>query len=156
MGVSLKLGFLDIDAKWEANPTQRRAAWSLYVELATRVSTEPLAVDHGLLREALTSLYSLFKTTREILREAGPDIGISKQSVGGIALAVLNRRVRPFLAKWHPLLGYWEAGRGPAVSPFEHEQAWKGAQGLREELKILQRDLQEYTGELAKIAGVRE
>ena len=42
---------------------------------------------HFLYNEALNSLYSLFGTTREILKEAGSDVGASQNSVGGIAIA---------------------------------------------------------------------
>jgi hypothetical protein len=58
--VSVSLPFGIGSAEWEADPTERRAAWSLYVELVTRIAVQPLEIDEGLLREALTSLYSLF------------------------------------------------------------------------------------------------
>jgi hypothetical protein len=122
--VSVSLPFGIGSAEWEADKTERRAAWSLYVELVTRIAVEPLEGEEGLLREALNSLYSLFGTTREILKEAGPDVGASRNSVGGIAIAVLNRGLRPFLAKWHPRLQVWEAKRPSDVSPKEHEQQW--------------------------------
>ncbi|MFN6236143.1 hypothetical protein, partial [Microcystis sp.] len=109
--VSVSLPFGIGSAEWEADPTERRAAWSLYVELVTRIAVEPLEGEEGLLREALNSLYSLFGTTGEILKEAGPDVGASRNSVGGIAIAVLNRGLRRFLAKWHPRLQVWEAKR---------------------------------------------
>jgi hypothetical protein len=109
--VSVSLPFGIGSAEWEADKTERRAAWSLYVELVTRIAVEPLEGEEGLLHEALNSLYSLFGTTREILKEAGPDVGASRNSVGGIAIAVLNRGLRPFLTKWHPRLQVWEAKR---------------------------------------------
>jgi len=34
-----------------------------------------------------------------------------RQTVAGIALAILNERLRPFLAKWHPELSQWEGER---------------------------------------------
>jgi hypothetical protein len=67
--VSVSLPFGIGSAEWEADPTERRAAWSLYIELVTRIAVQPLEVDEGLLREALTSLYSMFGTTREILKQ---------------------------------------------------------------------------------------
>lgn len=96
--VSVNLPFGIGGTEWEPDNTERKAAWSLLVELVTRVTIQPLETDQGLLREALTSLYSLFATTREILKQAGPDVGASRQSVGGIAIIVLNRGLRPFLA----------------------------------------------------------
>ena len=94
--------------------------------------------------------------TREILKEAGPDVGISIKSVGGIAIAVLNRGLRPFLAKWHPLLQTYEAQRSPHLSPKEHEQQWSEEGKLRDELEKLRHDLGQYANALAKIAGVEE
>ena len=154
--VSLNLPFGIGGVEWEVDQTQSRAAWSLYVELVTRIAVEPLEADKGLVREALNSLYSLFGTTREILKEAGPDVGASKNSVGGIAIAVLNNGLRPFLAKWHPLLQVHEAQRPSGRSPKEHEQQWSEEPQLRSELTELRRNLAEYTKGLAEIAGVQE
>jgi hypothetical protein len=69
--VSLSLPFNLGSAKWEPDAAERRAAWSLYVELVTHSAVAPLEGDEGLLHETRSSLRSLFATTREILREAG-------------------------------------------------------------------------------------
>jgi hypothetical protein len=126
------------------------------VELVTRIAVEPLAGEEGLLREDLNSLYSLFGTTREILKEAGPEVGTSHRSVGGIAIAVLNRGLRPFLAKWHPRLQVWECQRPVDISPSEHEQKWSDALELRKELEVLRGNLHQYSLALADIAGIEK
>jgi hypothetical protein len=141
-------------AEWECKGEECRAAWSLYVELVTRVTIEPLGDEKGLLREALTSLYSLFESTRQILREAGPDVGASKKSVGGIAIGVLNRGLRPFLTEWHPRLKDWESQRATGVSPKEHEDRWPDASRLRQGLIELQRELKKYAQALELIVGL--
>ena len=141
-------------AEWEADSTERYAAWSLYVELVTRISVEPLHEDEGILREALNSLYGLFKTTREILREAGPDVGASHNSVGGIAITVLNRGLRPFLTKWHSILEVWETQRPSGVSTKEHEKQWLEESKMRGELEDLRQELNKYAQALAKISGI--
>ncbi len=141
---------------WKVDTTQKKAAWSLYVELVTRIAVQPLEVDQGLVREAMNSLYSLFSTTREVLKVAGPDVGASRDSVGGIAIAVLNNGLRPFLSKWHPLLQAWEARRPVGVSPKEHEQGWSEEAAARRELEALRVGLEEYAHALATIAGVEE
>lgn len=153
--VTVSLPFGIGSAEWETDVKQRRAAWSLYVELVTRIAVQPLEVDQGLLREALTSLHSLFSTTRQILKDAGPNVGASRDSVGGIAIAVLIRGIRPFLASWHPLLQAWEAQRLPHISPKEHEQNWCEEPTLRNELELLRQDLEQYANSLATIAGVK-
>ncbi|MBD1217702.1 MAG: hypothetical protein H9536_10355 [Aphanizomenon flos-aquae Clear-A1] len=154
--VSVSLPFGIGSAEWEADSTERKAAWSLYVELVTRIAVQPLASDQGLLREALASLYNLFPVTRQVLKEGGPDVGASHDSVGGIAIAVLNNGLRPFLSKWHPLLQTWEAQLPPHLSPREHERKWSEEPKLREELESLRQDLEQYANALAVIAGVEQ
>jgi len=152
--VSVSLPFGLGSAEWQSDDTQRRAAWSLYVELVTRIAVQSLELDEGLLREALNSLYSLFGTTRQVLKEAGPDVGASHNSVGGIAIAVLNRGLRPFLAKWHPRLQAWEVERPTDRSPKDHELQWVEELELRTALDDLRQDLEKYSLALAEIAGV--
>lgn len=153
--VKVQLAFLGISVEWEADPTERRAAWSLYVELITRISTQPLIAEQGLLREALTSLYSIFQVTRAILREACPDVGASDDSVGGIAIAVLNKRLRPVLTEWHSMLADYESTRRPDDGRQAHERNWPHYAKLRDELEQLRSDMDEYASALADIAGVR-
>lgn len=152
--VSVNLPFGIGGAEWEADATERKASWALYVELVTRIAVQPLEADQGLLREAISSLHTLFASTRQILREAGPDVGASRDSVGGIAIAVLNNGLRPFLSKWHPLLQVWEAQRPPQISLVSHEQSWEHAMTLRGELEVLRQDLEGYAKALAQISGV--
>ncbi len=141
-------------AEWESDKTERRAAWSLYVELVTRISIQPLGEEEGVLREALASLHSIFGTTREILKESGPDVGASKNSVGGIAITVLNKGLRPILSKWHPRLQAWNTQRDPGISPQEHEKQWPEEPQLRQEMEDLHKELKIYADVLSIIAGV--
>ena len=96
----------------------------------------------------------MFSTTREVLKQSGPKVGSSKSSVGGIAIAVLNNGLRPFLTKWYPMLQQWEVQRTNELSPQEHEKSWKHEPQLRQELESLRNDLAQYANALAKIAGV--
>lgn len=132
----------------------RRAAWKLYVELCTRVATQPLDSQEGLLREALDSLYSLFPTTRAILSEAGPSVAEGTDSLGSFAVQILNQVIRPVLAKWHPALTEWEHARDPKVPRVEHERRWPEAIGLRADLEKTRRHLLVYADALAQIAGL--
>ena len=153
--VSISLPFGIGSASWESDTTERRAAWELYIELVTRIAVQSLDSQDGLMREALNSLYSLFGSTREILRKAGPDVGASRESVGGIAIAVLNNGLRPFLSKWHPALQAWEATKDIGVSASTHEKSWSEESALRQELERLRDDLEQYAGALADIAGIK-
>jgi hypothetical protein len=153
--VSLKIPWIG-EVELAPDDTERRAAWALYVELVTRVAVQSLSADHGLLREALNSLHSLFGSTRQILREAGPAVGATRDSVGGIAIRVLNEGLRPVLTHWHPRLLAHEATRPPNVSPPDHEAAWQHAGELRQELEGLREKLAQYAHALGIIAGVEE
>src|SRR5689334_19885523 len=101
--VKLDLKLISINGTWEPNDEERRAAWELYVELLTRVGAVPL--ENGLLREALTSLYSLFGSSRQILRLYGPPVAEPKRNgqynLGYLVILMLNYAVRPVLAYWH-------------------------------------------------------
>lgn len=154
--VTVSLPFGIGSASWEADPTERNAAWELYVELVTRVAVQSLHPQEGLVREAMNSLYSLFGSTREVLRKAGPGVGASHDSVGGIAIAVLNNGLRPFLSKWHPLLQEWEEKKPNGTSPQAHEKDWDQEMTVRGELDALRGDLEQYANALAEIAGVTE
>ena len=74
---------------------------------------------------------------------------------GGIAIAVLNQGVRPFLTKWHPQLLVHEAGRAPSKAPQEWEREWSQETRARGELQALTDKLQAFAASLAKMAGVR-
>ena len=152
--VAVSLPFGLGSAEWETDSTQRNAAWALYVELVTRIAVQELADDAGLVREAMNSLYTLFGTTRQILREAGPDVGATHDSVGGLAIAVLNKGLRPFLSHWHPVLQIWEAQRPIDRSPKEHEALWAKEKVARKELSALRGELEVYAHSLAEVAGV--
>src|SRR3990172_8420192 len=112
VNLPFKLGQLE----FEPDEVQQRAAWELFVELSTRIATQPLGPEEGLLREALTSLYSIFAATRDVLRRAGPSVATGPNSLGPVAVDVLNKGLRPFPAQWHPLLQSWEQVRIPSTS----------------------------------------
>lgn len=91
------------------NNESRNVAWQLFVETVTRVSTQPLDDDEGLTREALTSLYGLFATTRDTLKSSRPSVPApGGQTVEHLAITMLNQELRPFLSKWHPRLREFE------------------------------------------------
>jgi hypothetical protein len=156
--VKLNLRVFEIAGTWEPNDAERHAAWELYVELVTRVSVVPLREDEGLLREALSSLYSLFATTREVLRRHGPEVAEPKRNgqynFGYLAVAMLNFAIRPLLAQWHPLLEDWENQRPADRSRRDHEQAWQRAGELRRALTDTRQALTAYADLLATACGV--
>ncbi len=126
----------------ESNATDnnRKAAWDLYVEMETRITTQPLDPEHGDEKTALKSVYSLFKTTREILLAQGPDCVVFAK----IAIEILNQKVRPFTAKWHPR---------SVAGDFENAAV---CAEFRDDLESLQKVLRAYTRTLAVLAGVED
>jgi len=126
--------------EWEPQEKDKDAAWELYVELLTRTATQPLAREHGFEKAALESVHSLFPITREVIRRHGRGcVTFTK-----IAIVVLNQIVRPFTAKWHRLSEEGAFSEDAQCDVF------------RRELEELQRDLWQYTGMLAEMAGVED
>jgi len=156
---SVEISWLGLKGKWVADRDQQTASWELYVELITRISVVPLTAGTGIVREALSSIYSLFAETRKILKDHGPGvarpIGGGDLTLGYIAVEVLNNRLRPFLAKWHPELQEYEATKPADVSASEHERKWARTQEVRTELEALRVHMIEYAGWLAKAAGIK-
>ena len=150
VGLPFNLGSLEL----ENDEAQMRAAWSLYVELSTRISTVPLDEGTGILREALTSLYNIFNITRQILRDAGPDIAQGANSLGAIAIEVLNIGLRPFLVKWHPMMKDYEEKKPVELTTVQHEHNWEHAVQFRQELEEVRQQMVIYVEALAKIAGI--
>lgn len=129
-----------VGAEWSPKQGDKDAAWKLYIELLTRITTQALPNTAGDEESALTSIHSLFETTRQVLKEQGQGcIEFTK-----IAVVVLNQVVRPFTAKWH---------KQSLAGAFEQESE---CVVFREELASLQEELRKYTRALADIAGVED
>ena len=137
-GLKINARFLEME--WEPNDPDKDAAWEMYVELLTRITTQPLPVDDGDEKTALESIYSLFPTTREIIKRHGRNCNEFTK----IAVIVLNQIVRPFTAKWH---------KGALNKAFD-DSVQRNI--FREELAELQVQLSQYSRMLAKMAGVED
>lgn len=136
--LKVNVGFLETE--WEPKEPDREAAWELYVEMITRIVTQPISDEQGDEKTALDSVHSLFPLTREILRRKGRDcIQFTK-----IAVIVLNQIVRPFTAKWHKLSLAGAFSKKAKCLEF------------RSDLAALQGDLRRYARLLAEIAQVED
>jgi hypothetical protein len=141
---------------------QRNVAWALYVELATRISSVPLAPGQGSIREALNSLHSLFDTTRSVLREQGPGAAQGAESVGPLAIEILNRGLRPFLVDWHTRLSGFEDAQaqeqrekyGGNTQVIVDESQWPDHDAFYAALEDLRQQMVAYIAILARIAEV--
>ncbi|MEX1027234.1 MAG: patatin-like phospholipase family protein [Candidatus Paceibacterota bacterium] len=86
-----------LDQPFSVTEQDRKAAWVLYTELRTRITTQPLHYRSGNERRALTSLFELFGQARQAIHDHGPEC----RNFAILATVILNRVVRPFTAKWH-------------------------------------------------------
>lgn len=136
--IKLNVGFAEVE--FEATEDDMTAAWDMYVELLTRITTQPLEEETGDEETALISIYNLFDITRTILKEKGR----LASNFTKVAIIVLNQVIRPFTAKWH------KKKIDGAFSKAEE------CQKFREELKNLQKDLIKYTQLLADMARVED
>ena len=137
---SLKIKTSFLETELNLSGPDKVAAWQLYVELLTRITTQSLAANDGDEKTALDSIYSLFPTTRSIIKDNGRGcIKFTK-----IAVVVLNQKIRPFTAKWHrkSLCGGFD---DPAVR-----------KQFRNELEELQVTLRKYTAMLSDMAEVED
>jgi hypothetical protein len=158
LSVRISVPFVgEVAGVWEPADAERSAAWELYVEMVTRVTVVELGPHEGTLREALTSFYSLFDTTRGILRRYGPAVAPRRSagqlSFGALAVTVLNGALRPVLARWHPLLTAYESTRPADVDPIAHEHRWERAAELRAELTQARAVLTDLAVILAEVAN---
>ena len=118
----------------------KEAAWLMYVELLTRVTTQKLEEGTGDEKTALDSIYSLFASTRQVLREKGRKaINFTK-----ISVIILNKVIRPFTAKWH------KESLGGAFEKLDK------CNEFRNELENLRISLLKYSRILAEMAGVED
>ena len=95
--LKIKTPFLDME--WKPQDEDKAAAWDLYIELLTRITTQSLYFEHGDEKTALTSVYSVFGITRDVMKNNGRNCFEFTK----IAIVVLNQVIRPFTAKWHGL-----------------------------------------------------
>lgn len=136
--INVKLPFFEME--FEPQPDDRALAWAMYVELVTRITTQPLGDSEGDEESALESIHSFFSATRDILKEYGRKC----PKFTGIAICVLNKEIRPFAAKWHQLSRKGTLNTDDGKSLF------------RSELKNLQLILRYYAKTLSQIADVED
>jgi hypothetical protein len=135
--LKIKLGFLE--GEFRPQDPDRAAAWDLYVELLTRITTQYLPPEDGDEEAALQSVFVIFPLTREILRRHGSGAGEFAN-----AIPVLNQIIRPFTAKWH---------RRSLAGAFKNSERCRE---FRDELASLQPRLRDYTRALADMAQVED
>lgn len=137
-GLKVKTPILEMD--WEPSDPDKNAAWDLYVELLTRITTQKLPDEYGIEVDALESVHKIFELTRTTLKEHGRQA----ENFTRVAIIVLNQIIRPFTAKWHKL---------SQQRAFEDKEK---CVEFREELATLQEKLRAYTKMLSELADVED
>lgn len=137
---SLKISTPFLEMEWNPAEPDKDAAWELYIELLTRITTQPLFNEDGDEETALKSVYSLFDLTRSVIKSHGRDC----REFTKIAIIVLNQIIRPFTAKWHKV---------SVAGQFSNQNLCKEFRG---ELNELQAKLRIYTKMLSEMAGVED
>jgi hypothetical protein len=136
--LKINLGFLE--GEFSPSDPDRAAAWELYIELLTRITTQYLPPDDGDEKTALDSVHAIFPLTREILRKHGSGCG----EFAKLAIPVLNQIIRPFTAEWH---------KRSLAGAFANAEA---CAEFRAQLAALQPLLRNYTRALAALAAVED
>lgn len=144
--VNVRFSWNGEETKIEVTEPERKMAWILYAELSTRITTRPLDPNHGLLREALGSLYTVFAFTRDVVKNVEP------MQVSLAAFEMINNCIAPFNAKWHPKLKNYEDKRPSDIGAYDYEQAWEENAQFRKELVELQTQLREFSNSMREIA----
>ena len=132
--------FQNVIGNKDKKDMNRKAAWHLYVEMVTRITTQPLPPEHGDEQKALESIHSLFQTTRDILHDQGPDC----VEFAHLAIGILNGPVRPFTARWH---------KRSLAGAFEDPETCDAFRVEHEKLRVI---LCSYMQALAGLAGVED
>ncbi|WP_162834331.1 toll/interleukin-1 receptor domain-containing protein [Amycolatopsis circi] len=141
----------------EIDEAERRAAHQILNELKSRVALRELPDGEGLLRSALSSLYALFGSLRQITGGIDQDALRPSTSVRpglGTLVSRLQEEILPrFLTYWHTRLDDHHDVRPPGIGSREHELAWPLQAQLRSDLATLQAEVAEVADELAVLSG---
>jgi hypothetical protein len=137
-GLKVKTPILEME--WSPEDADKDAAWDMYIELLTRITTQPLPDIDGVEKTALESIYAMFDITRNIIKENGRKC----EKFARIAIIILNQVIRPFTAKWHKLSECGSFSKPDQCALF------------RSELKELQLKLINYSKLLSQISDVED
>jgi len=133
------------------SPADVAPALALWIQLATRISTQPLHYRSGEEEAAAQSIHCLFQKVRDLL-EQHPDAAAFRQ----LSLDLLNRTLRAYTARWHGWMTEDKERKDPDGKPvlkFRDEQVRRL---FRQELERLRSELVEMRAKLAGMAGIAD
>ena len=124
-------------------------AHALWVQLATRIATQPLHYRSGEEERAAWSLFLLFEKTRQLLeahREAA--------EFRAVAVSLLNDTLRPYTARWHGWMTEDKERLSAEGKPLDRFRDERARRQFRKELKELRGKLCKVQERLADLAGI--
>jgi hypothetical protein len=145
---------------FEVSEHERIIAWKLYVQLKSRKAALPFDEKYDLIEEVYNSFYELFKISRELLMELPLDDISRSNSLAELEMRVLNEGLRPHLTKWQACYRSWwvkELSKleNANLTPQEIQRKFPHYNDLVKDIKILNKQLNDYSEELLLIARGR-
>lgn len=138
---------------------QKQYIWNIFVELSTRITTATIDNSNiengtnnlGSFREALSSMYTLFSSTRGELKSMppSPPPAAGCSTLESYVFILIKNELRPFLSQWHSKLKEWESTGMP-------ENQWPLAQLFKEDLEITQERILFVTHQLGQALNVSQ
>jgi hypothetical protein len=115
-------------------PADAAPAHAMWVELATRITTQSLHYRSGEEETAAESVYGLFGKARDLMA-ANP----SARAFNALGLELLNKCLRPYTARWH---GWMTSRDTKEEKLYFKSEVYR--RKFREELKELQEQLHDF------------
>lgn len=146
--------------KLTPNHETLRIAHQAWAELATRKAALPFEVDHDVIVEVYDSWYVLFGELRALVKSVPAEqlsTGQPAALLVEVLVQALNDGLRPHLTRWQAKYrAWWEIETTKAenggVAPQELQRRFPEYGTLLTDLLLVNRDLQEFSEALRKIA----
>jgi len=124
-------------------------AYALWVQFATRITTQKLHFRSGDDESVAKSVFALFSKVRELM-EAHPEAGEFRK----LGIRLLNELLRPYAARWHGWMTGDASGKDPSETASIRFRDPQVRRAFRQELLQLREELLKVQAELALMAGI--
>lgn len=154
---NIKLGGVG-DVKIKPDYDDIQIAHKAWAELSTRKAGLEFDEEHDVISEIYDSWYKLFSEMRDLIKQIPSDKIRSSDDTRKLVILLvdaLNKGLRPHLTKWQSRYRSWyehELNKHPGKSPQEIQILFPKYEELIKELKIVNKQMVEYTAFIKKIA----
>lgn len=139
------------------NTQDLKIAHQIWTELVTRKVAIPIDPEHDVIHEIYDSWYHLFGRVRLLIADI-PATQIhdheSTNLLVDIAVKTLNEGLRPHLTRWQARYRHWYKNtreKNPSLSPQELQQTYPHYDDLMTDMRVVNKQLEEYAVELKKL-----